>query len=41
MDDAGAQLTEQDMRKLEKTAEVEGVTVEEARLLQTGFRYVI
>lgn len=41
MDDAGAQLTEQDMRKLEKTAEVEGVTVEEARLLQTGFRFVI
>lgn len=41
MDDAGAQLTDHDMKQLEKTAEVEGVTVEEARILQTGFRFVI
>lgn len=41
MDDAGAELTEADQRKLRLTAEVEGVTVEEARSLQRGFRYII
>lgn len=41
MDDAGAQLTDRDMKKLEMTAKVEGVTIEEARNLQRGFRYVI
>lgn len=41
MDSAEAQLTEKDVKKLEKTAEVEGVTFEEARSLQRGFRFVI
>ncbi|CAN8101914.1 unnamed protein product [Discula destructiva] len=41
MDDAGVQLTDRDMKKLEKTAEVEGLTIEEARTLQRGFRFVI
>lgn len=41
MDNAGAQLTDQDLKKLEMTADVEHVTVEEARKLQTGFRFVI
>ncbi|KAK2736267.1 hypothetical protein FQN55_001727 [Onygenales sp. PD_40] len=34
-------LTPKEMRKLERTAEIEGVTVEEARVLQLGFRYMI
>ncbi|KAF3767306.1 MFS general substrate transporter [Cryphonectria parasitica EP155] len=41
MEDAGAQLTENDTRKLQLTAEVEGISVEEARSLQRGFRYLI
>lgn len=41
MDDSGAQLTDKDRKRLEKTAEVEGVTVEDARLLQAGFRFMI
>lgn len=41
LDDADAQLTEKDMKKLEMTAKIEGVTVAEARSLQKGFRYVI
>lgn len=41
MDDAGAALTERDMKKLEVTARVEGISVEEARRLQRGFRYAI
>lgn len=41
MDDQGAELTARDLKKLEMTARVEGITVEEARALQRGFRYVI
>lgn len=41
MEDVDAQLTPRDMRRLEKTAEVEGVTVAEARALQKGYRFVI
>ncbi|KAK7709908.1 hypothetical protein SLS64_006153 [Diaporthe eres] len=41
MENSDAQLTERDMKKLEKTAQVEGVTVAEARALQKGYRYVI
>lgn len=41
LDNADAELTERDMRKLQMTAEVEGVTVAEARALQKGFRYVV
>lgn len=32
-------LSQNDLGKLQKTAEVEGITVEEARALQKGFRY--
>ncbi|KAJ1299325.1 hypothetical protein OPQ81_011853 [Rhizoctonia solani] len=41
MDDSSAQLTQKDTRKLQLTAEVEGISLEEARSLQRGFRYVI
>lgn len=41
MDDADGQLTEKDVKRLERTAKVEGVSVAEARILQKGFRYVI
>ena len=34
-------LQEQDMRKLEKTAEFEGVDISTARSLQKGYRYMI
>lgn len=37
----GGELTERDMRKLEKTAEVEGVNVEVAREVRKGYRYMI
>lgn len=40
-DDNGAALTGRDREKLELTARVEGITVEEARRLQRGFRYAI
>lgn len=36
-----AQLNERDVRKLEKTAEVEGVNIAAARKLQKGYRYMI
>ncbi|KAG8161297.1 hypothetical protein KVR01_009561 [Diaporthe batatas] len=41
MENSDAQLTERDVKKLEKTAQVEGVTVAEARALQKGYRYII
>jgi len=41
LDNADSQLTDRDVKRLEKTAEVEGLTVEEARSLQRGFRFVI
>lgn len=34
-------LTERDMRRLQKTAEVEGIDIAAARRLQKGFRYVL
>lgn len=34
-------LTERDLRRLQKTAEVEGVDIATARRLQKGFRYVL
>ncbi|PGH14796.1 hypothetical protein AJ79_02812 [Helicocarpus griseus UAMH5409] len=34
-------LGEREMAKLRKTAEVEGITVDEARVLQKGFRYML
>lgn len=41
LDDADAPLTEGDVKKLEVTAKVEGITIAEARVRQRGFRYVI
>lgn len=41
LDDEGSTLTESDLKKLELTAKVEGVSLAEARSLQRGFRYVI
>lgn len=41
MENSDSQLTEGDIKKLEKTAQVEGVTVAEARALQKGYRFVI
>jgi MFS family permease len=38
MDDADAVLTEKDLVRLRKTAEIEGITVAEARQLQKGYR---
>jgi hypothetical protein len=35
------QLTEREMRKLRKTAEIEGLDIAEARRLQKGYRYMI
>ncbi|KAF2213533.1 hypothetical protein CERZMDRAFT_66995 [Cercospora zeae-maydis SCOH1-5] len=41
MENSDAALTTRDVRKLEKTAEIEGITVAEARQLQKGYRYII
>jgi len=41
MDDDDAPLTDRDMRKLKKTAEVEGIDISVARRLQKGYRYMI
>ncbi|KUI63523.1 hypothetical protein VM1G_10273 [Cytospora mali] len=41
MEDEDAQLTPSDLKRLEKTAHVEGVTIAEARALQKGYRFVI
>jgi hypothetical protein len=41
MEGADAELREQDIKKLQKTAELEGVDVAAARQLQKGFRYVL
>lgn len=41
MEDEDLELTPSDLAKLEKTAQVEGVSIAEARALQRGFRYTI
>lgn len=41
MENADAKLTPGDLRRLEKTAQVEGVSLAEARALQKGYRFVI
>lgn len=41
METEDQQLTERDMRKLQKTAELEGISIEAARALQKGYRYII
>ena len=40
-DDIDAELNERDVKKLQQTAELEGVDVATARQLQKGFRYII
>jgi hypothetical protein len=39
LDNVDAELTERDIRKLQQTAELEGIDVATARQLQKGFRY--
>lgn len=41
MENEDATLTERDIRKLEKTAELEGIDIAAARMLQKGYRYII
>lgn len=41
MEGADAELKEKDVKRLQKTAEVEGVDLGAARQLQKGFRYVL
>lgn len=41
MENEDATLTERDIRKLEKTAEIEGIDIAAARMLQKGYRYII
>lgn len=39
LDNIDAELSERDMRKLQQTAELEGIDIATARQLQKGFRY--
>lgn len=41
LENVDAQLTEKDLKKLQKTAEMEGIDVPTARMLQKGYRYII
>lgn len=41
LEDADTELEPRDLKKLEKTAEVEGIDLAAARQLQKGFRYAI
>jgi hypothetical protein len=41
MENEDATLTEKDIKKLEKTAEIEGIDIATARMLQKGYRYMI
>jgi len=41
MEKEDAVLTERDVKKLEKTAEIEGVDVRKARAMQKGYRYML
>ncbi|CAK4031709.1 MFS general substrate transporter [Lecanosticta acicola] len=41
MGNEDAQLTERDLKKLQKTAEMEGIDVAAARMLQKGYRYIV
>jgi hypothetical protein len=41
MENEDTQLTEKDLRKLQKTADIEGIDIAAARQLQKGFRYII
>ncbi|KAK3117171.1 hypothetical protein LTR53_001750 [Teratosphaeriaceae sp. CCFEE 6253] len=41
LEDSNVQLTEKELLKLNKTAEIEGISVAAARQLQKGYRYII
>ncbi|KAF2178838.1 permease of the major facilitator superfamily [Zopfia rhizophila CBS 207.26] len=41
MENENAELTERDMRKLQKTAEIEGIDIAAARVMQKGYRYML
>jgi hypothetical protein len=41
LEDTNVQLTEKELAKLRKTAEVEGIDLATARQVQKGFRYII
>jgi len=41
MENLDQELTERDLRKLQKTAEIEGVDVETVRAMQKGYRYML
>lgn len=41
MEDQDAEMTPRDLRKLERTAEVEGIDIAAARRLQKGHRYIL
>ena len=41
MENEEVQLTEKDIRRLQATADIEGIDIAAARRLQKGFRYVL
>lgn len=41
MENADTPLTDGDIKKLQKTAELEGIDFSTARMLQKGFRYIV
>lgn len=41
LENEDAQLTDRDIKKLQKTAELEGIDIATARMLQKGYRYTI
>lgn len=41
MENDDAELTSRDIKRLETTARVEGVSLAEARAMQKGYRYII
>ncbi len=41
LENENIQLSERDMRKLQKTAELEGLDISQARRLQKGYRYML
>jgi hypothetical protein len=41
LEDSEVTLTDKEMRRLERTAEIEGIDIAAARRLQEGFRYIL
>lgn len=41
MENENVELTEKDLAKLQKTAQIEGIDIATARRLQKGYRYMI